>query len=115
MQRIASDGEFEAVAQKAVPAMIELIIGGCTAYYAWKKKCAIDKYWNVESMTEAEKMTVGRLYFEAHPQELEGFVNGTAEEQAEKILQIMREASIIMEQNKPNWYTPMGKQEDNKQ
>ena len=66
--------------------MIELIIGGCTAYYAWKKKCAIDKYWNVESMTEAEK-----------------------------ILEIMREASIIMEQNKPSWYTPMGKQEDNKQ
>lgn len=88
--------------------MIELIIGGCTAYYAWKKKCAIDKYWNVESMTEAEKMELGRLYFEAHPQELKSFVNGTPEDQADKILQIMREASIIMEQKTPSWYTPMG-------
>ena len=95
--------------------MIELIVGGCTAYYAWKKKCAIDKYWNVESMTEAEKLMVGQLYFKAHPQELEGFVNGTAVEQAEKMLLIMKEASTIMEQNTPSWYTPMGKQEDNTQ
>lgn len=95
--------------------MIELIIGGCTAYYAWKKKCVIDKYWNVESMTDAEKMEVGRLYFQSHPDELEGFVNGTAAEQADKILLIMQEASIIMKQNKPNWYTPMGTLKDNKQ
>lgn len=88
--------------------MIELIIGGCAVYYGWRKKRAIDKYWNVESMTEAEKLEVGRLYFQSHPEELEGFVNGTAEEQADKILQIMEEASMIMEQKKPNWYTPMG-------
>ena len=88
--------------------MIELLLvllGG--GYYFTQKQNAIDKYWNTSSMTEVERLAVGKMYFAAHPSELKTFIDGTPEEQGDKILEILALAEQEMQKSKPSWYTPM--------
>ena len=85
--------------------LIMLLIGG--GYYFTQKQTAIDKYWNTSSMTEEEREAVGQMYFAAHPGEAQAFIDGTPEEQGDKILEILALAEQEMQKSKPSWYTPM--------
>ena len=85
--------------------LLMLLLGG--GYYFVQKQNAIDKYWNTSSMPEEEPLAVGKMYFAAHPSELKTFIDGTPEEQGDKILEILALAEKEMKTNKPSWYTPM--------